>query len=134
MYSPRELREKWGFPFHLVWCFAFFQRWLCPRGAYATKNGLTHFTSKCFAQTLVLRPYSKKGVSHFTPLVFCISRAGSVHAVPMHKKKGFAHFTTDVFCSAVSLFQLRSELLHATTLFCNPELSVSHRGVFSRSL
>ena len=114
VFSSRELREKWGFPFHLVWCFAFFQRRLCPRGAYAPKNGLTHFTSKCFAQTLVLRPNSKNGVSHFIPLVFCISRAVSVRAVPTHKKW--------------------SVLLHATTLFCNPELSVSHRGVFSRSL
>ena len=86
VFSSRELREKWGFPFHLVWCFAFFQRRLCPRGAYAPKNGLTHFTSKCFAQTLVLRPNSKNGVSHFIPLVFCISRAVSVRAVPMRKK------------------------------------------------
>ena len=44
------------------------------------------------------------------------------------QKNRFAHFTTDVFCRTVSLFQLCSELLHATTFFCNPDLSVSHRG------
>ena len=76
-----------GCPISLGLVFCILQRWLRPRGAYAPKK-LTHFTSKCFAHKLVLRPNEKKGVPHFTLLVFCTFRAGSVHAVLMHKKKG----------------------------------------------
>ena len=119
--------KKWDFPFHLVWWFASFRRWLCPRGAYAPTNGLTHFTSKCFATIPVLRPNSKNWVSHFTPLVFCMFRAGSVHAVLM-RKEWVVHFTTVVFCRTVSLLKSRSELFPGPTPYCNAELSISHGG------
>ena len=101
-YSSRELRgRKWGFPFHLVWCFASFSALATSTRCLCTKKELTHFTSKSFATILVLRPNSKNGVSHFTPLVFCMFRAGSVHAVLVHKT-WVVHFSTAVFCRTVS--------------------------------
>ena len=62
-FFTRKLRDKkGGFRFHLMWCFpAFFLRWLRPRGVYTPKNGLSHFTHKCFAILLVLRP-KKRGL------------------------------------------------------------------------
>ena len=128
-FFSRELRgKKMGFPISLVWCFVSFGAGYVHAVFMQQKDGLAHFTSKCFAILLALRPISKNGGSHFTPLVFCIFCAGSVHAVLTRKRNGLSHFTSVVFCRTVSLFKSRSELFPATISSCNAELSVIYGG------
>ena len=104
------------------------------------KNGLTHFTSKCIASFLVLRPKAKKWVSPFhSEGVLHRSRWLSPRCA-CAQKKWDTPFHHGVFRRTVSLFNIGVSQLHATSssfihvLFDNAELSVSYRGGYSRSL
>ena len=44
-------RKKWVSPFHLVVFYTVHSCWHCPHCACAQKNGLSHFTTSCFAWT-----------------------------------------------------------------------------------
>ena len=46
--------KKWVSPFHLVVFYTVPMCWHCPHCACAQKNGLSHFTTLCFARTVFL--------------------------------------------------------------------------------
>ena len=81
--------KKWGCPISLGLVF-------CILSALATSTRCLCIEKMVWPMSppSVLQQYwpldqtQKMGVSHFTLLVFCMSRAGSVHAVLMHKKMG----------------------------------------------
>ena len=129
-YSIASLREKRKklFPFHGLIvlhrsALALTTRCLC------TKNGLTHFTSKCCALFLGPSTKTKNWFRHFTPVVFYTFRGGSVHAVLVHQ---LPYFTTDVLCRTVSPVQKWSYATARLNLypcaFSFAELSISYTG------